>query len=96
MAIERAVFRLPDSAYHTVYVNNLPEQSRDEYVSSGVTFLIASSEGFGPAFAQPDEHPEAHRAYSELLDEAGQCLRTVEPTSTVSGPHIRVCQLRTE
>jgi len=95
VAIERAVLRLPDSAYHTVYVDNLTQRSRDEYLTSGVRFLIASSDGFGPAFAQPDKHPQAYQAYHSLLDEAGQCWPTVEPTSAVSGPEIRICQLRT-
>jgi 4-amino-4-deoxy-L-arabinose transferase-like glycosyltransferase len=95
VAIEHAVLRLPDSAYRTMYVDNLTDRSPQEYVSSGVTFVIASSDGFNPAFARPDRPPDADQAYRRLLDEAAQCLPTIEPTAAVSGPAIRICRLRT-
>jgi 4-amino-4-deoxy-L-arabinose transferase-like glycosyltransferase len=95
VAIEHAVLRLPDSAYRTMYVDNLTDRSPEEYVSSGVRFLIASSDGFDPAFARPDQHPDAYQAYRRLLDEAAQCLPTIEPTAAVSGPAIRICRLWT-
>jgi membrane protein implicated in regulation of membrane protease activity len=88
VAIEQAVLRLPDSAYRTMYVHNLTDRSLQEYVSSGVTFLIASLD-------RPDRHPDVDQAYRRLLDEAAQCLPTIEPTAAVSGPAIRICRLRT-
>jgi membrane protein implicated in regulation of membrane protease activity len=95
VAIEHAVLRLPDSAYRAMYVDNLTDRSLQEYVSSGVTFLIASLDRFDPAFARPDRHPDVDQAYRRLLDEAAQCLPTIEPTAAVSGPAIRICRLRT-
>lgn len=94
VAIERAVLRLPESTYHTIYVDNLTQRSPDQYVSSGVTFLIASSNGFGPAFASPDQYPAAYEAYRRLLDDT-LCLARVEPTAAVPGPQIRICRVPT-
>lgn len=94
VAIERAALRLPDSAYRTAYVDSLTQRSAEEYVASGVTFLIASSDAFGPVFADPDRHRDVYEAYQRLLDNEGrQCLPTVTPTAAVSGPQIRICRL---
>ena len=95
VAVERSVLRLPDSAYRMINVLALTDRSPEEYGSLGVTFLVATSQAFGPVFARPDRHPDAYEKYRRLLDE-GQCLPPVEPTADMSGPQIRICRLRTK
>jgi len=95
VAVERSVLRLPDSAYRTINALSLTERSPEEYGSLGVTFLLATSDAFGPVFARPDQNPDAYKKYRRLLEE-GRCLPPVVPTADVSGPEVRICRLRTE
>jgi len=94
VAVEHSVLRLPDTAYREVAVRSLTERSLEEYVSSGVTFFVASSDAFGPVFAKPEEHPATYAAYRRLLESADECLPTVTRTGKVRGPDIRICRLR--
>jgi 4-amino-4-deoxy-L-arabinose transferase-like glycosyltransferase len=93
VAVENSVLRLPDSEYRVLNVHSLAGRSLEQYVSSGVTYLVASSDVFGHVVARPDLHADAYRAYRRLLDEPGECLPTVEPTAAMTGPRIRICRL---
>lgn len=93
-AVGRSVLRLPDTVYRATYLRELTQRSRQEYLSAGITFLIASSDVFGPVFARPAEHPGAYDAY-RLFHDAAECLPSVEPTATVAGPEIRICRFLT-
>ncbi len=95
VAVEHAVLRLPDTAYREVDVHRLTERSLEEYVSSGVSFFVASSDAFGQAYERPDQHSATYAAYRRLLDGAAECLPTVTRTRKVRGPDIRICRLRT-
>jgi 4-amino-4-deoxy-L-arabinose transferase-like glycosyltransferase len=95
VAVERSVLRLPDSRYRPLIVPRLTDRSPEQYVSSGITYVIASSDVFGPVFDNPGEHADAYEAYRSLL-ETGQCLPTVEPTAAASGPRIRICKLQAQ
>lgn len=96
VAVELAVLRLPDTIYRMDIVRDLSARSPEEYVSAGVSFVIASSDRFGPVYARPEQYPDAYRAYRKLLDEAAECLPTVEPTAALPGPKIRICRLRSQ
>ncbi len=93
VAVENSVLRLPDSEYRVLNVPSLAGRSPEQYVSSGFTYLVASSDVFGNIFARPDLHADAYRAYRKLLDEPAECLPIVEPTGAMKGPRIRICRL---
>jgi hypothetical protein len=93
VAVERSVLRLPDSLYNPMMVSRLTDKTPEDYASAKVTYVIASSDAFGPIFRNPDEHRETYEQYDRLLA-AGKCLPPVEPTDRVPGPEIRICQLR--
>jgi len=93
VAIERSVLRLPDSGYRVVNLHNLIERSREEYLASGVSYLVASSAAFGRVFEHPGDDPVRHTAYRRLLEESAQCLPAIKPSARVSGPEIRICRL---
>jgi hypothetical protein len=97
VAVERSVLRLPDSMYRPMVVPRLTDRSPEQYVESGVTYVIATSDVYGPIFENRDRHPDSYAAYQRLFGEEGErCLPTVEPTATASGPRIRICRLQTE
>ena len=94
VAVERDVLRLPDSLYRGINLAHLTDRSPEEYVSAGVTFLVASSDAFGPIYDHPDRDPARYRLYRRLLDDSADCLPAITPTPTVTGPTIRICRLR--
>ena len=96
VVVENGVLRLPESRYRQVYAASLAEHTAKEYAEMGATYFVASSDAFGPVMDHPDKHPEANQAYQELFEEHAECMPTVKPTPTASGPQIRICRLRTE
>jgi len=74
--------------------NHLTARSSEEYVSTGVTFLVASSAALGPVL-QPVADSSNHQAYRKLLVDSQQCLPPIEPTPALEGPTIWICRLQT-
>jgi hypothetical protein len=87
VAVERFVLQLPGSLYQTVAVDRLTDQSTEEYVSSGVSFVVAV---LGPS--HEPKNPEAFELYHRRLAEL-DCLPTVAPTADRTGPAIGICRV---
>ena len=90
VAVERSVMRLPEPMYRAVDIRDLSRRSRQQYLASGITFFVASSDSFGPVFAKPAEYADAYKAYQRLFNQESECLPAVEPTATLPGPQIRI------
>lgn len=96
VAVERQVLRLPDTLYRTEGVTRLTARSPQEYVSSGVTYFVASSDAFGAILDNPDRDPDAYHGYRKFFDAPGLCLPPIRPTADMPGPQIRICRIPTD
>jgi 4-amino-4-deoxy-L-arabinose transferase-like glycosyltransferase len=94
VVVECPELRLPRPAYRVLEPSHLTARSPEEYVSTGVTFLVASSDALGSVL-RPVAGSSTDQAYRELLNDPQQCLPTVEPTAAVEGPRIWICRLQT-
>jgi hypothetical protein len=92
--VECPELRLPRPAYRVLEPSHLTARSPEEYVSTAVTFLVASSDALGSVL-RPVAGSSTDQAYRELLNDPQQCLPTVEPTAAVEGPRIWICRLQT-
>ena len=93
VVVERSVLRLPDSLYRKTDVHRMIVRTAEDYVSSRTTFVVASSEAFGPIMARPSQHPVEYEAYQRLFNRPGHCLPTIQPTASIPGPEIIICRL---
>lgn len=91
IAVERRPLMLPSTKYEVVDVRSLVARSYEEYLEDGVDYLLASSEGYGPAFAEP-RHPE-YAAYQTLFMQAHE-VASFEPSDRVPGPGLRLFRIR--
>jgi 4-amino-4-deoxy-L-arabinose transferase-like glycosyltransferase len=94
VVVECPELRLPRPAYRELETNHLTARSPEEYVSTGVTFFVASSEALGPVL-RPVADSSNHQAYRKLVVDSQQCLPPVEPTPAIEGPTIWICRLQT-
>jgi hypothetical protein len=92
VVVERSVLRLPTTRFRATYVDHLIQHDTRHYVESGFAYAVASSEAFGPPYAQPDRAP-AVQAYERLFGE-WRLLMTVAPTPARPGPEIRIYRLK--
>lgn len=93
VAVERSVLRLPDSLYRKTDIRQITIRTPEQFISRGTTFVVASSDAFGPVLEQPSQHAAEYEAYRRVFDRAGHCLPAIEPTAKISGPRIIICRL---
>ncbi|HUP39050.1 MAG TPA: glycosyltransferase family 39 protein, partial [Vicinamibacterales bacterium] len=93
VAVERSVLRLPDSLYRKTDVPQFTVSTPEQHIARGSTFLVASSDAFGPVLDRPSERAAEYAAYRRLFDDPGHCLPAIEPTPAITGPRIIICRL---
>jgi 4-amino-4-deoxy-L-arabinose transferase-like glycosyltransferase len=92
VVVERSVLRLPDSLYRKIDVHRMTVRTPEDYISKRTTFLVASSDAFGPVMEQPSRHSAEYEAYQRVFNQGGHCLPTIQPTAKISGPQIIICR----
>ncbi len=93
VVVERSVLRLPESLYRKTDVPRMTMRTPEEYVSGGITFVVASSDAFGPVLARPSQRAAEYERYQRVFNQAGHCLPTIQPTAEITGPQIIICRL---
>jgi 4-amino-4-deoxy-L-arabinose transferase-like glycosyltransferase len=93
VAIERQALQLPGNIYEVVHVRSLVERTHAEYVTEGVDYLLASSDGYGDAFSGAAAARDAFVAYQTLFTQA-EPLATFTPSPTRPGPELRIFKVR--
>ena len=93
VAVEWSVLRLPDSLYRKTDVRRLTIRTPEQHIARGTTFVVASSDAFGPVLERPSEHAAEYAAYRRVFDAPGHCLPAIEPTPAITGPRIIICRL---
>ncbi len=92
VVVERSVLRLPDSLYRKTNVHQVTVHTPEDYLAKRTTFLVATSESFGPVLEHPSKRLEEFEAYQRVF-QPGRCLPTIQPTAKIWGPQIIICRL---
>ena len=92
VVIESRALQLPGPDYEVVHVRSLLERTHDDYVADEVDYLLASSVGYGAAFAGVASR-EQYLAYQTLFTQADP-LATFSPSTTTPGPELRILRIR--
>jgi 4-amino-4-deoxy-L-arabinose transferase-like glycosyltransferase len=73
-------------------IRMLPFKSYEQYVAENVAYLVASSQMYGPYFAEPHKYPGEYAGYRRLFDQAQEVARFT-PADPARAPEIRIFKL---
>jgi 4-amino-4-deoxy-L-arabinose transferase-like glycosyltransferase len=68
-------------------------QEYNDYVASGVEYIVASSQKFGDALQMPHKNPDLYSAYMRLFTQSEEIVRFT-PDSQHPGPELRIYKLK--
>jgi 4-amino-4-deoxy-L-arabinose transferase-like glycosyltransferase len=92
LVLECRQFDLPRDRYDYDIVRNLRDHDYPYYVDDGVEYLVASSQCYGPYFANPHAHPEEYAAYMRIFEQSREVAR-FSPSGQHPGAELRVFQI---
>jgi 4-amino-4-deoxy-L-arabinose transferase-like glycosyltransferase len=93
VVVERFELRLPSPRFQASHAKRLIDTSYDGYREAGVEYLVASSEGFGPAFGDPIRFRDAYEKYQALLT-LGQERARFPASPARPGPELVIIEIR--
>jgi hypothetical protein len=93
IAIESRAFQLAGDHYRSVNVPSLIQRTYEQYAAEGFDYLLASSEGYGPAFDAPHLHRAEYERYQTLFGLSLE-VATFEGSDRVPGPHLKLFRVR--
>jgi hypothetical protein len=77
--IESNRLTLAGAPYRTRHVDQLREHTYEDYVASGVDYLVASSQSYGRYFQEPHKSPQEYEEYMRLFTLATEVARFTPP-----------------
>lgn len=83
------------SPFRSRHVRQLRDNEYREYVESGVDYLVASSQCYGPYLAAPHFFPGEYAGYMRLFDQSQEVARFT-PSSDHPGPELRIFRVHTD
>ena len=92
VVLEGGHLTLP-AAYRQSRIGQLRHQSYESYVAQGATYLVASSECYGPYLRAPAEFSREYADYVKLFSEAEELARFT-PDAGRPGPELRILKVR--
>jgi hypothetical protein len=92
VVLEGGHLTLP-AAYRQSRIGQLRHQSYESYVAQGATYLVASSECYGPYLRAPAEFSREYTDYMKLFSEAEELARFT-PDAGRPGPELRILKVR--
>ncbi|MBI1873279.1 MAG: phospholipid carrier-dependent glycosyltransferase [Acidobacteria bacterium] len=93
IAIEARGLLLPEPRYRVEHFPKLTLHEYQNYRDDGFEYMIAHSQSFGAAFAEPHSHAAEYAEYRRLFDQAS-LLTTFEPSEDHPGPELRIFKLQ--
>ena len=98
LAIESRQLLLPPKSYRTINVPRLVGDFRapgeyGAYVEKGFEYIVATSAGYGTAFAEPHKYPEDYAAYMRLFEQSREVARFA-PSDAHPGPEVRIFAIK--
>jgi hypothetical protein len=89
VAMECKRFDLPSDRYRTATVRQLRQRDYAYYVGAEVDYLVASSQCYGPYFANPQNHAAEYAEYMRIFEQSRELVRFT-PTAEHPGPELRI------
>ena len=80
ITIESNRLTLAGSPYYSRNISQLREKTYEEYVATGVDYLVASSQSYGPYLSEPHKTPREYAEYMRLFTQAKEVARFTPPT----------------
>jgi hypothetical protein len=93
IVIESAGLVLTHTPFTSRNVPQLRERPYEHYVETGVDYLIASSQCYGPYLASPEKFPREYADYMRIFEQ-GQTVATFSPTREHPGPELRILKVK--
>jgi 4-amino-4-deoxy-L-arabinose transferase-like glycosyltransferase len=92
--VETRELLLPPT-YRSENIGQLRSRSYEEYQASGVQYLVASGQSYGPYLANPQQHPTGYAQYMRIFEQSRELVRfQPSPDGTkVPGPELRIYQV---
>ncbi len=84
--------KLP-SSYHLSYVKQLRQDGIELYAGTGIEYLVASSQCYGPYLEHPDQYPSEYADYQQVFGQTDEVAR-FSPTGEHPGPEFRILRVR--
>jgi 4-amino-4-deoxy-L-arabinose transferase-like glycosyltransferase len=84
--------KLPAS-YRTSYVKQLRLEPAQSYAGTGIQYLVASSQVYGPPLGNPGQFPAEYAGYQRLFATTDEVARFT-PTGDHPGPEIRILKVK--
>ena len=84
--------KLPPT-YKTSYVKQLRLSSGDVYAGSGIQYLVASSQCYGPYFETPARFPDEYADYQEIFRQTEEVAR-FRPSGDHPGPELIILKVK--
>lgn len=91
IVFETGRIRLP-AGYRATTTGQLRERTFADYRDSGVGYLIASSEAYGRAMAEPQNYPREYSDYMKLFGQTRELVR-FSPSAAQPGPEIVILKV---
>ncbi len=88
VVLERRALLLP-SNYRATYTGYLRGKTYEEWRKGGTEYLVANSESYGAALAEPQKYPSDYNEYMRIFSQSRE-LRTIAPSAGVPGPELRI------
>jgi 4-amino-4-deoxy-L-arabinose transferase-like glycosyltransferase len=91
IVVETRELLLPPT-YHSENIGQLRSRTFEEYQASGVQYLVASGQSYGPYLADPQQHPTGYAQYMRIFEQSREMVRfQPSPDGTkVPGPELRI------
>lgn len=93
VVVERSEVRLPEPRFRVEYERSLVSHPYGYYKESGANYLVASSQSFWRAFADPSAEKSTYDAYMTLLT-LGREVARFTPAPGRPGPELIVIEVR--
>jgi hypothetical protein len=93
VVVERDAMMLPEGRFEFVGAQSLVARAYEDYADEGVDYFLASSEGYGEAFAGRD--PAGYVAYQTLFTKSEE-VAAFRPSDESPGPELRLFHIKRE
>jgi hypothetical protein len=93
IVIESAGLVLTHSPFKSRNVSQLREQPYTHYVETGVDYLVASSQCYGPYLEAPQRFPQQYAEYMRIFEQS-ETVATFGQTRDHPGPELRILKVR--
>jgi hypothetical protein len=93
IVVEGSDLVLMFAPYQLQHMPQLRQRTFEEYAAAGASYLVASSQCYGPYLSAPRQHPTEYAEYMTLFTRGEEVARFV-PSREHPGPELRILRVR--